>query len=259
MASACALASVSLTACGGHASPRGQSTGIHKIRHVVVIMQENRSFDSYFGTYPGTDGIPRRDGRPAVCVPDPRSGECVRPYHDRHDRNLGGPHSANNSVADIHGGEMNGFVEQQQHSTSGCAQTFNPACGGAGGRADVMGYHDGSDIPNYWNYARNFVLQDHMFESNASWSLPEHLFMVSAWSAHCTVADDPNSCRNALQSPGDPPDFLHRLGVRSPATPDYAWTDLTYLLHRYGVSWGYYVFKGNEPDCEDDAALSCAP
>src|SRR5205807_3759102 len=98
-----------------------------------------------------------------------------------------------------------------------------------------------------------------MFESNASWSLPEHLFMVSAWSAHCTVADDPNSCRNALQSPGDPPDFLRRLGVRSPATPDYAWTDLTYLLHRYGVSWGYYVFKGAEPDCENDSAMTCAP
>ena len=36
--------------------------GIHKIRHVVVIMQENRSFDSYFGTFPGADGIPMRTG-----------------------------------------------------------------------------------------------------------------------------------------------------------------------------------------------------
>ncbi len=46
-------------------------SGIHKIRHVVVIMQENRSFDSYFGTYPGADGIPMKNGKPAVCVPDP--------------------------------------------------------------------------------------------------------------------------------------------------------------------------------------------
>src|SRR5262245_51791210 len=45
------------------------AVGIHKIRHVVVIMQENRSFDSYFGTFPGADGIPR-----GVCVPDPRGG-----------------------------------------------------------------------------------------------------------------------------------------------------------------------------------------
>ena len=36
----------------------GPVSGIHKIRHVVIIMQENRSFDEYFGTYPGADGIP---------------------------------------------------------------------------------------------------------------------------------------------------------------------------------------------------------
>jgi phospholipase C len=98
-----------------------------------------------------------------------------------------------------------------------------------------------------------------MFESNSSWSLPAHLYMVSGWSAHCTQAGDPMSCRNALQSPGDPPDFLRRLGVHLPPVPNYSWTDLTYLLHRYGVSWGYYVFGGTEPDCESDAAMSCAP
>src|SRR5205085_10849393 len=46
---------------------------IHRIKHVVVIMQENRSFDQYFGTYPGADGIPGRAGNPGTvpCVPDP--------------------------------------------------------------------------------------------------------------------------------------------------------------------------------------------
>ena len=44
---------------------------IHKIQHVVVIMQENRSFDSYFGVYPGATGIPMNHGVPTVCVPDP--------------------------------------------------------------------------------------------------------------------------------------------------------------------------------------------
>ena len=45
--------------------------GIHKIRHVVIIMQENRSFDSYFGTYPGADGIPGLAGNPGTvpCLP----------------------------------------------------------------------------------------------------------------------------------------------------------------------------------------------
>ena len=51
--------------------------GIHKIQHIVIIMQENRSFDHYFGTYPGADGLPRQNGQFTVCVNDPRTGVCV--------------------------------------------------------------------------------------------------------------------------------------------------------------------------------------
>jgi phospholipase C len=172
---------------------------------------------------------------------------------------LGGPHSAAAAVADINAGQMNGFVSQQEKGMAGCAQTFNPACGNAGGTPDVMGYHNGSDIPNYWTYAHNYVLQDHMYEPNSSWSLPAHLFLVSEWSAYCSQHGDPSSCRNALESPGNPPDFGGRAVNPFVPNPDYAWTDLTYLLHKYGVSWAYYVFKGSEPDCESDAAMSCAP
>jgi phospholipase C len=122
-----------------------------------------------------------------------------------------------------------------------------------------MGYHTQSDIPNYWSYAKNFVLQDHMFEPNASWSLPEHLFQVSEWSAHCTQHDNPASCVNALQAPGTPPDFGRAAGAASRPKPIYAWTDMTYLLHKNKVSWGYYVVNGTEPDCQNDAAVSCGP
>jgi phospholipase C len=225
----------------------------------VVIMQENRSFDSYFGTYPGADGIPMRNGHPAVCVRDPRAKRCVRPFHDRNDRDRGGPHGQRDARADIAGGRMDGFVAQQRRGRAGCEQLFNFACGNSGGTPDVMGYHDGADIPNYWNYARNFVLQDHMFQPDASWSLPQHLFMVSEWSARCARRGDPSSCANNDQRPAFPPDFQRNLGVLAPTTPDYPWTDLTYLLHKYGVSWSYYVFNGTEPDCEDDSAMTCAP
>ena len=50
---------------------------------------------------------------------------------------------------------------------------------------DVMGYHDAREIPNYWTYAEDFVLQDHMFAPDSSWSLPAHLYKVSEWSAAC--------------------------------------------------------------------------
>ena len=65
--------------------------GIEKIQHVVIIMQENRSFDSYFGTYPGADGIPMTDGVPTACLNDPLTNSCVRPYHDPTDSNHGAP------------------------------------------------------------------------------------------------------------------------------------------------------------------------
>jgi len=305
----------------------GSSSGIHQIKHIVVIMQENRSFDSYFGTYPGADGIPMSNGVPTVCSPNPATGACDKPFHDPADKNSGGPHGETNAVADINGGAMNGFVAQAKGAKSSCAPN-DPACA-AGATSDVMGYKTGADVPNYWAYAKDFVLQDHMFESNASWSLPSHLYMVSEWSAKCSTAGDPQSCVNALQSPGNPPDLnsktkntiigacrtgrttdactaaltaagitpdmaaqLHQLiaanctasdalatcraavdkaaipdalrqkliaASTALAPPDYAWTDLTYLLHKQNVPWGYYVFNGTEPDCQNDSAVTCAP
>ena len=80
----------------------------------------------------------------------------------------------------------------------------DPACTNSA-KPDVMGYHTESDIPNYWTYAKDFVLQDHMFEPNASWSLPAHLFLVSEWSAYCTQADNPSSCVNASDQAGRAP------------------------------------------------------
>ncbi len=221
-------------------------------------MQENRSFDSYFGTFPGADGIPMSGGAPAACVPNPRGG-CARPAPDHNDVNAGGPHGAANATADINGGKMDGFVQQAEAGRRGCLNTTDPACTN-GATPDVLGYHTQSDIPNYWEYAQQFVLQDRMFEPNASWSLPAHLFTVSEWSAACTEHDNPSSCVNALQAPGRTPRDTGLAGrAGGPNSPIYAWTDLTWLLHKHGITWGYYIVTGTEPDCENDAAMSCAP
>ncbi|HEV2276555.1 MAG TPA: alkaline phosphatase family protein [Acidobacteriaceae bacterium] len=246
---------------------RSSASGIHKIRHVIMIMQENRSFDSYFGTFPGAEGFPMRDGVPAVCDPDPRSGGCVKPYHDAHDVNGGGPHGQKAAADITNGGKMQGFIAAAENGRRGCLAGASAVCAPSAPH-DVMGYHDEQDIPNYWAYARNFVLHDHMFEPNASWSLPAHLFQVSAWSAYCTQHNQPEKCTNALQAPGMPPDFEGRSAAvfggeerngPSGTHPIYAWTDLTYLLHKNHVSWGYYVVKGTEPDCEDDTEKNCPP
>jgi phospholipase C len=251
--------------------------GIHKIKHVIVVQQENRSFDNYFGTYPGAEGIPMQDGKPTVCVPDPATRSCVAPYVDHADVNAGGPHSQSNATADINGGKMDGFIGQAQSGRKGCLDPTDPACSNSS-TPDVMGYHTQGDIPNYWTYANDFALQDHMFEPNASWSLPSHLFLVSEWSAYCSQNDNPSSCTNALQTrpaehpPAAPAIYGGQAGPRNgggnpkhgnkqtaAGQPTYAWTDLTYLLDKSHVSWGYYVVSGTEPDCENDAAVSCAP
>ncbi len=228
-------------------SAASAATGLSKIKHIILIMQENRSFDSYFGTYPGAYGIPS-----GVCVPDLHNGGCVRPFHNPADVNFGGPHRDYNAVQAINGGKMNGFVSTlesswcQPGSTAGCRPCTSSSGGGC---IDVMGYHDAREIPNYWAYARHYVLQDRMFEPNSSWSEPQHLYLVSNWSATCT-SPDPMSCTSVLESPQPSP---------GPAGV-YAWTDITWLLHLHGVSWGYYVSTGRTPDCVNPGAnpLTCA-
>ena len=292
--------------------------GIHKIRHVVMIVQENRSFDSYFGTYPGADGIPASDGHFTVCLPDPATGGCDRPFHDASLVNGGGPHGQDAVAADVDGGLMDGFVrESETVGGRGCGG-FSGVCSSLA-PSDVMGYHDAREIPNYWAYAENFVLDDHMFQSDSSWSLPAHLYEVSEWSARCSRPGDPSSCVNDDELGGYQTSDIIGVGTRGrhaanrvrkllrtarrrlrrcrfvqlaapPAaggapigtstrysravaqcrrrvndelakrratlarqvstTYNYAWTDITYLLHKDGVSWGYFITPGGEPDCE---------
>jgi phospholipase C len=232
-----------------NSSAPDNAQGIHKIKHIIVIMQENRSFDQYFGTFPGADGIPMKNGVPTVCVPDPNTKDCVKPFHDTSLVDAAGPHQAADAVGDINGGKMDGFIAQEEKAkVQSCKnrKDADPSCALNQGVPDLMGYHTAAEIPNYWTYAKNFVLDDHMFESDASWSLVAHLYMVSAWSAKC-ASGDPMSCQNELEYPSKPK-----------TNPDYAWTDITYLLHKYNVSWGYYLGQGYQPDCDDDA-MTCAP
>ncbi len=234
-----------LIASAVHAqSARAQkSTNSIPIRHILIIFQENRSFDSYFGTYPGADGIPMQNGTPTVCAPDPETGKCVKPYLSHDDVTCGGPHNAEHSSGAVADGKMNGFIAEvettgnfglypMRWASQYCRQPKDPKQADA-----VMGYVNGGDIPNYWAYAKHFVLQDHMFEAVHSWSFPSHTFLVSAWSANCSQASKPMSCASALK----PRDRT----VEDP-TP-FAWTDITWLLHKAHVSWVYYLDHGALP------------
>lgn len=215
------------------------------IQHVVIIMQENRSFDHYFATYPGAKGIPMdANGVPTFCAPDPLTNICMRPYHSASLVNYGGPHTATDSLASINNGKMDGFVGQTEIAKKNCGNTISPEC--AGGGLDVMSYHTNREIPNYWTYAQRYVLQDNLYEPVGSYSLPAHLFMVSGWSAYCKDAADPMTCVSNIAGPPTNP------------AKQYGWTDITHLLYKNGISWKYYIEAGLEPDC-DSGEMECAP
>ncbi len=218
--------------------PDGTPTGIHKIKHVIVIMQENRSFDDYFGTFPGADGIPAANGQFTVCVPDPVTKGCDKPYNNPADGDLGGCHGDSCIPVVEDGGKMDGFVASAE-------QFVYPT--------DVMGYEDAREIPNYWAYAEHYALDDHFFTASLGWSLPQHLYMVSGWSASCSTAQA-SSCVNNIIGPSSPAQEGTAVGqalATGTSSVHSSWTDITDLLFKHHVTWRYYIETGSQVDCID--------
>jgi len=229
------------------------------ITHVIMIMEENRSFDHYFGTYPGANGYPQ-----GTCVPlnpaQPDLG-CVAPFHDPHDVSAGGPHGNGAAIADIDGTgatpPFDGFVYQQTIGAGSlCSDRVPPdvtpskSCKGVFPgilRHDVMGYHNASEIPNYWAYAQHFVLQDNLFEGVRGASPASHLDLSSEWVATCTNPTQVSTCTTTLN-----PKYVDGTNVV------YPWVNLFQLMDLNGVSWKWYLGTGQEPDCDDDE-MTCEP
>ena len=134
------------------------------IRHIVTLMQENHSFDNYFGTFPGADGLP-----PGTCMPvNPQKGPkpCIKPFRlgGKAVQDLGHTHSV--FATQYNGGKLDGFLR------SGVLE-------GIGVQPNVMGHYDGRDLPFYWNIAKSYVLFDRFFTSAAAGSVQNHMFWVT--------------------------------------------------------------------------------
>ncbi|MEO7262549.1 MAG: alkaline phosphatase family protein [Jatrophihabitantaceae bacterium] len=134
-----------------------------KIKHFVYMLQGDRSFDNYFGTYPGAEGIP-----PDTCQKRVVTGSdegCVEPFslHGKTVPALGaGTVELNNQYDE---GRMDGFVAAYQNQ-------------GRDGSA-VMGYYDQRDLPTYWGLANRYVLFDHFFSSTRSGQRVNRSYWVS--------------------------------------------------------------------------------
>ena len=153
---------VAIATTGAPAAAAGEAQT--PIRHLVVLMQENHSFDNYFGTFPGADGIPRDTCMP---VPSPASADrCARPFR------LGGraipdlPHDARTHRIQYARGAMDGFVR------GASAQRQDP-------ELSVMGFYGANDLPFHWSAAREYVLFARFFAAAPGGSVANHMFWLT--------------------------------------------------------------------------------
>ena len=177
--------------------------GIMKIRHVIWISQENRSFDSYFGTYPGADGFPA-----GTCLPvRPGSKQCIKPFHQKlQSLPCDMSHEWPVAHAAYDNGRMDGFVWAE-------------------GTANTIGYYNQKDIPNYWAYAKHFTLADHFFSSLMGPSFPNHVYMVAAQSGGLVV--------NVFS--------LKKLEAALDNPEGFTFDSIVTRLASANISWKYYI------------------
>jgi phospholipase C len=164
------------------------------IKHLVVLMQENHTFDNYFGTYPGANGLPAGTKMP-VNPNDPNSG-YVEPWHIGTYATTDLSHSAATFRDQYNGGKMDGFISALiQRNQDGRL---------------AMGYYDERDIPYYWNLADHYVLFDNFFSSAKDGSGANHVYWVAGTAPRVTNGPE---LANAMKSIPTIFDRLQAAGV----------------------------------------------
>jgi phospholipase C len=142
-------------------------------------MQENRSFDNYFGTYQGANGIPKN-----VCMPldpdHPNISPCVKPFLSTNPVSEDMPHGYQPSTVAYDNGKMDRFM---------LAENEDPK---------TMSYYDNKTIPYYWDLAKHYVLADNFYSSVLSYSLPNHWYAVAGQAPAISVLYGLNTGPRAL-------------------------------------------------------------
>jgi phospholipase C len=198
--------------------PSNSSFG--KIQHIVFLVKENRSFDEYFGTFPGANGATTATISTGQVIPLGRTPD--KPTHD-----LG--HEWQDSHSNIDAGHMDRWDLETMCSVNG-----DNLC---------LTQMDQSGIPNYWAYAQNYALADAAFSSVESGSYPAHLMLVSGSSQ--TTIDNPRSSIQAQWGcdavAGTNVPAMSTSFVVSSVFPCFSATTMAGLADTAGVSWKAYT------------------
>ncbi len=206
------------------------------IKHLVVIFQENVSFDHYFGTYPVATNPPGeplftpRNGTPAV---DGLNSALVT------NRNSASPFRLDRSQAATCDQDHDYTAEQQAYH-AGLLDKFVEFAGTGGGGCDpkqVMGYFDGNTVTALWNYAQNFSMSDNFYNTTFGPSTPGALNLVAGQTHGAT----PSALSgDAVQGTviGDPQPALDDASTRETVT--MSGRNVGNLLNDRGVTWGWF-------------------
>jgi phospholipase C len=152
------------------ATPAATVTGVKKIKHVVVLMQENRSYDSYFGKL-HDEGQPASSAEPSTGNPDPVTiGQTITPFHTTQQCTVADlNHSWNGTHAEWDNGQMDGFTAANEDPS-------DPN----GSR--TMGYFDKQTLPFYYGLANTFAIADHYFASTLTQTFPNRFYLYAGTS-----------------------------------------------------------------------------
>jgi phospholipase C len=152
------------------AAPPAPSTGdISKINHVVVLMQENRSFDSYFSQL-HFDGQPKSSVESQQPNPTPLGGPGIHPFLTTDQCTVADlDHGWDATHREIDGGKMDGFTTEN-------AVPADPS----GSRA--MGYFNGQTLPFYYDTANQFAVADRYFASVPGPTYPNRFYLLTGTS-----------------------------------------------------------------------------
>lgn len=182
--------------------PEGVDT-MPQVEHVIIYMQENHSFDQYFGMLGRGDGFTLDGaGLPTNSNPD-KNNQPFKVFYAGAtcETNIGGDHSWNAEHLAVNGGAMDGFIK------------------GNGGNPNVMGYYDGTDLPFYWGLANTFPLCDRWFCSVRGPTHPNRRFLQAGTSVGIVQTSVPE----VVATPNAPNGTIwNRLDAHGITWKDYA-------------------------------------
>lgn len=191
------------------------------ITHIVIIDRENHSFDNLFGTFPGANGA--KVGRIST-------GQVVPLGHTPDHTLLDIGHAGDSAAVAVNGGRMNGFDLLQ-----GAYQN---------GKDIALSQYRQPDIPNYWNYAERFALDDNFFSTILGPSYPNHLVTIAA-SSNNTLDNPMGQTHHSWGCDSGPYSVVNAIdpnsGRRYQIKPCFDIPTLADTLGAAHVSWKYYA------------------